>query len=205
LATDEGYELDKATFSGRGTVTDNEDGTLTLGGVTSAGQLSVAFKLKQYEITTSTSIGGGISPASVTLAHGSSQIFTLAIDEGYELDEAIFSGGGTVVDNSDGTLTLAEVTSAGELSVEFIIVSGIQVTKNNAFTIYPNPTSGVIKTIGINSPYYHYTIHDLSGALMLRGNLSEEGNIDISKLKNGVYILTLKFLEIEESIKIIKN
>ncbi|MDY0349351.1 MAG: T9SS type A sorting domain-containing protein, partial [Tenuifilaceae bacterium] len=170
-----------------------------------AGQLSVAFKLKQYEITTSTSIGGGISPASVTLAHGSSQIFTLAIDEGYELDEAIFSGGGTVVDNSDGTLTLAEVTSAGELSVEFIIVSGIQVTKNNAFTIYPNPTSGVIKTIGINSPYYHYTIHDLSGALMLRGNLSEEGNIDISKLKNGVYILTLKFLEIEESIKIIKN
>ncbi|MDD2550174.1 MAG: right-handed parallel beta-helix repeat-containing protein, partial [Bacteroidales bacterium] len=96
LAIDEGYELDEATFSGSGTVVNNTDGTLTLGGVTSAGQLSVAFKLKQYEITTSTSIGGGISPASVTLAHGSSQTFTLAIDEGYELDEATFSGSGTV-------------------------------------------------------------------------------------------------------------
>ncbi|MGD9679345.1 MAG: T9SS type A sorting domain-containing protein [Vulcanibacillus sp.] len=204
LSFDEGYELDVASFSGSGTVSDNEDGTITLSNVITSGELSVTFKLKQYEITTSTSLGGSISPTTTTIEHGGSQVFTLTFDNGYELDEATYSGNGTVSDNEDGTITLSNVISGGELSIIFAITSGLNHVENTII-IYPNPTTGYLKIIGVDLVGYSYTISDLSGMELFNGNFSNNNDIDISEIEKGTYILTLKSSENKESIKIIKN
>lgn len=203
LTFDDGYELDEAAYSGTGTVTDNEDGTITLSNVTSSGELSVTFVLKQYEITTSTNTGGSISPTNATIEHGNNQLFTLTFDERYELDEATFSGSGTITDNENGTITLSNVKSVGELAISFAIVSGIDVLENT-FSVYPNPTSGLIKIIGLDFLDYAYIISDISGRIMLKDNLSGKEDIDISKLEKGTYILTIKASQTVKSIKLIK-
>ncbi|OFX68794.1 MAG: hypothetical protein A2X14_12865, partial [Bacteroidetes bacterium GWD2_33_33] len=86
------------------------------------GELNVTFNvLPNVDITTSASTGGSISPTNANIEYGGSQIFTLTFNEGYEFDEATFSGSGNVTDNQDGTITLSNVTSDGELSITFVI------------------------------------------------------------------------------------
>jgi len=59
------------------------------------------------------------------------------------------------------------------------------------FLIYPNPTSKVLKISNLNS-YEEYKIFDISGKEISNGNISNNENINIENLTNGVYFLKFK-------------
>ncbi|MBI9066570.1 MAG: T9SS type A sorting domain-containing protein [Salinivirgaceae bacterium] len=64
---------------------------------------------------------------------------------------------------------------------------------NNSFYIYPNPASDIINidTYTNSIGNIHYKIYNLSGLVMLGGNLSNNGAINISNLNDGFYIIEL--------------
>ncbi len=72
--------------------------------------------------------------------------------------------------------------------------------------IYPNPTSNYlfIELPTVNNDLY--SIYDINGRLLLKGDLASENNrIDISKLNSGVYILKVSTLRGEVLKRILKN
>ena len=82
---------------------------------------------------------------------------------------------------------------------------GIADQSSTAFTFYPNPTSGLI-SITANQEINSVLVANLLGQqVMLEKNL-ENGLIDLSSLKTGVYMLRVAFEDgSNESFKIIKE
>ncbi|MDY6799737.1 MAG: T9SS type A sorting domain-containing protein [Bacteroidota bacterium] len=204
LAVNNGYEINEISYSGTAILTDNQDGTITLSEVTTSGELSVTLILKQYDITTSVNTGGSISPASATIEYDASKTFTLTFNDGYELDDATFSGNGNVIVNNDSTVTLNNVKSEGELNIVFTLISGIEII-DNELSVYPNPTKGLIKINSNNLLNSNsFTVLDIAGRVKHSGSFSENGEIDISNLNKGTYILRIKTSKEIKSIKFIK-
>lgn len=58
--------------------------------------------------------------------------------------------------------------------------------------IYPNPAKNEVFVKLNNSENAQYEIHDISGRLILKGILSSDGKINVEKLINGNYIITLE-------------
>jgi hypothetical protein len=75
--------------------------------------------------------------------------------------------------------------------------------------IYPNPTSGILKVEILNLPNGAKTdlkIYNLSGLeLINRQDLPSVFELDISRLKDGIYILRIAINETGANWKIIKN
>jgi hypothetical protein len=76
--------------------------------------------------------------------------------------------------------------------------------KLNPFRVYPNPTSGKVTLAGINkSEKISISVYNQIGELVKeQEQISENGQIDLSKFSSGVYFLKINF---NESIKIIKK
>jgi uncharacterized Ntn-hydrolase superfamily protein len=62
---------------------------------------------------------------------------------------------------------------------------------DNLFQVYPNPANDQMTIKSLNEEEYRYKILDLSGKILLQGNLSNEEILDLSKFTNGNYILEL--------------
>lgn len=62
---------------------------------------------------------------------------------------------------------------------------------SSPFLIYPNPSSDFIQVSNLNSPE-DYKIFDILGKEILKGNISNNENISIKNLTNGIYILKFK-------------
>jgi hypothetical protein len=75
--------------------------------------------------------------------------------------------------------------------------------------VYPNPNKGLIKIDVANMPLDPVTelsLYGLSGnQLLIRRNFDSYSEIDISHLKNGIYILRIKINETLFDWKIIKG
>lgn len=82
---------------------------------------------------------------------------------------------------------------------------------NNQLVIYPNPSSSIINIqfLEKNSFPVEYHIVNLLGEIVLQGKLtfenSNKGNIDISNLTDGIYLIKLNNSKFFHSAKIIKN
>ncbi|MCK9532835.1 MAG: DUF1566 domain-containing protein [Gammaproteobacteria bacterium] len=72
-----------------------DGGTYTTGAITADCTVTAAFSPNSYTVSTSAGPGGEISPASRTVSHGSTAIFTVTPDSGYQI---------VSVDGCDGTL-----------------------------------------------------------------------------------------------------
>ena len=60
--------------------------------------------------------------------------------------------------------------------------------------VYPNPTDGCFKIImpeGVSTGHPYYLIYDLNGVLINEKSLSEETDVDIGNMPNGVYLLKI--------------
>jgi hypothetical protein len=85
------------------------------------------------------------------------------------------------------------IESTEPLSNEEIIVK-------NKKTIYPNPSSGSIRILGIYEEK-SYKIYNLMGAEVIKGSINFNENIEIRNLTEGLYFLklengnTLKFIK----------
>ena len=84
------------------------------------------------------------------------------------------------LDDFDTSIEDAEILS----NYEEIIVK-------NKKTIYPNPSSGSIRILGIYEKQA-YKIYNLMGAEVLKGSINFNENIEIQHLKRGLYFLKLE-------------
>jgi len=74
-------------------------------------------------------------------------------------------------------------------------VNGIKEVHTNAIqklTVYPNPASNLLSLQYIaKSKTINYEVYDLTGRLVLKGNLNESNSISIQSLNSGLYIIKL--------------
>jgi hypothetical protein len=75
--------------------------------------------------------------------------------------------------------------------------------------VYPNPSKGLIKIDIVNLPLDSRTearLYDLSGTeLIVKKNFDNYYEMDINKLKDGIYILRIVINDVATDWKIIKN
>lgn len=61
-------------------------------------------------------------------------------------------------------------------------------------SVYPNPTDGSFRIImpeSIRNEHASYLIYDLSGVLLVEQALTDETDVDIGNMPNGVYLLKI--------------
>jgi photosystem II stability/assembly factor-like uncharacterized protein len=96
-------------------------------------------------------------------------------------------------------MTIMKTTSGGMVNTNPIFLS------NSSINIYPNPSSDFI-TINNNSEHATLQLFDINGKLILTKRLSaNENKLDISTIKNGLYIAKIISPDNVKTTKIIKN
>ena len=101
------------------------------------------------------------------------------------------------------------VYKIGNLDCDEIYINnhiGIDETTTETFSVYPNPTNGVITIVGTwraASPQsMEYTITNICGQIVMKGTISSDNQqINVSELSCGMYFIKIE----DKSIKIIKN
>ncbi|ARN78059.1 hypothetical protein BST97_08620 [Nonlabens spongiae] len=78
-----------------------------------------------------------------------------------------------------------------------------QVVKEG-FSLYPNPTNGLV-SIRTSSQIDRLSIHDLSGRLVQQPELDGSNRMDVSSLPTGVYLVTLKSVHGESTLKLVRE
>ncbi len=81
-------------------------------------------------------------------------------------------------------------TAENNPAVKSILTLINSLTGKGNFIIYPNPVSEILIVENPNYKIIHYVIYDINGRARLSGSL-ENGNINVSKLKSGLYILEI--------------
>ena len=71
------------------------------------------------------------------------------------------------------------------------------------FSVYPNPTNAIVNLALNNQENLIYNVYNLTGELVLTGNINEKTNFDVSNFSNGVYIISVP--ELNLSKKLVKN
>ncbi len=111
-----GYEVSGITVDG---TTRPVADSYTFTNVTADHTISVSFALKTYTINASAGPNGSISPSGpTTVDHGTSQTFTYAPAEGYEVNEVLVDGSRV---DSLSSYTFRNVTADHTISVTFSI------------------------------------------------------------------------------------
>lgn len=77
---------------------------------------------------------------------------------------------------------------------------GIEENTTPSISIFPNPSSDIIKVQGLLSSE-EYTIHTILGDVIQKGNISNDKHIDIRNLASGIYFLKFKNKSIKKFIK----
>ena len=86
--------------------------------------------------------------------------------------------------------------------IKLDIATGIDETALEGFSVYPNPTEGMLKLIGLEPTIIGLSIIDLSGKIVYVAK-NPEGQIDLSDLGTGIYFITVTTLEDKYIKKII--
>lgn len=81
---------------------------------------------------------------------------------------------------------------------------GLEDLPQKTVNIYPNPANEFI-WVSTDQMDMHYSIMDLSGKVVAKGNLNNEKKVDVQGLTTGIYILTLQNNTFSKQIKLIKR
>ncbi len=134
---------------------------------------------------------------------------------------------GNIVLNNDGSFVYSPYANFNGLdTLEYCIFDGYSLSLSNAVmltvngnhsgiedtanineivTVLPNPFNHEI-TIKTEMPFSQLSLFDLSGKCLLKKELRGTSYVaDLSFLKNGLYLLVLKFADSYQSVKIIKQ
>jgi len=85
------------------------------------------------------------------------------------------------------------------------LVSINDINKLNNINIFPNPVADIIN-VNVNNPQIkliYYNLFDIYGRTVKQGNIENNGNINISDYKEGIYVLQIKINNITINKKII--
>ena len=115
IATDAGYAIAGVTGCG-GSLSGTR---YTTQPVTADCSVNAAFTLLSYSVSANANEGGRISPATASIAHGSSAVFTLVPEAGYEIEAATGCDGAL----SGSSYTTGAITGACAVSATFRLKS----------------------------------------------------------------------------------
>ena len=208
------------TWTGAGTIVSPNVSSTAINGATSS----------DYTLTVANSCGTATSVVTttvntlpvVTLSTASINlqcvtINSVTLDGGSPLN-GIYSGNGVTagvfspatvgVGTYTITYTFTDANNCSNSASDNITVdacTGIQVLKTESFTIYPNPSNGVVV---INAPIFpaKVNVFDVNGKLVISQNITAmESLLDLSKVVNGIYQLTITTEQKSFNYKIMIN
>ncbi|CAN0491758.1 unnamed protein product, partial [Laminaria digitata] len=86
-----------------------------------------------------------------------------------------------------------------------IVISNVGLTENfSSFSLYPNPALGSVKIEAQPGQFEHYSLMDLSGSVLIKGRLNLNGktDLDLSKVKTGLYLIRLRGKQVQATQKL---
>jgi hypothetical protein len=141
-----------------------------------------------YIITATAGSNGSISPnGNVTVNQGGSKTFTFTPNSGYAIDQVLVDGVDNSTAKATGYYTFSNVNANHTIEVMFSSITGIEDMDLNQVKISPNPVKNKL-FIKSDLPIKKVEIYSLTGTLLI---LKHDiiGNISVSKLLKGVYIV----------------
>lgn len=104
-----------------------------------------------------------------------------------------------------------QITTNGCIDTsDCIVISGLglgldDLTANESITVYPNPSNGNF-TINSETPLKNISVANLTGQIVYSSTIDKNSlTIDLSEMKNGVYILKLEGENVQFTHRIIKQ
>lgn len=97
--------------------------TYTTGPIYADCTVSASFSLITYNVSTTTSVGGSITPPDQVVDHGSVASFTVTPDEGYSIDSVAGCGGALAGDTYTTAPIIADCTVSANFSLNTYLVS----------------------------------------------------------------------------------
>ena len=91
-----------------------------------------------------------------------------------------------------------------DFDISEMVSSSDDLTADLDVSIYPNPSSSFINIKGV-ADNYMYEVYDLTGRLIMNGEIDNESSLDISLVKQGKFFIKLKSNEAIKTISFIKN
>lgn len=161
----------------------------------------------QYNATTPTTVTWDVAGTNAAPINTSTVTIYLSRDLGVTFTEVLASG---IPNNGSASIMLPnEDIAVARLMVKadnniyfavnssfFSIKKGSMATsdvKTKAIAIYPNPAKNEVSVIANNkSQAAVYTIHDINGRIVSKGNVAVNGKINVEKLINGNYVLSVQ-------------
>ncbi len=71
-------------------------------------------------------------------------------------------------------------------------INEVHINTIQKLTVYPNPASNLLSLqYAAKSKYINYEVYDLTGRLVLKGNLNDSNTISINSLNAGLYIIKI--------------
>ena len=142
--------------------------------------------------------------------------------EGYTLQNGILTIDNNLIDNNPG-FALGSVTFSCEGNIYQLVTSVAEATyvrlntnvndclsasinendQNNLTQIYPNPASSDLNLLGEGA--FSYQISDMSGRILLQGEVNESDKIRIADLNAGVYNITCIAKNKVQTLRFIKQ
>jgi len=103
------------------------------------------YQIKTYTITSTAGANGTIAPLGThTYNHGSSQLYTITPNLGYEIDQVLVNGVNVQSAVTGGTYTFTNITANHTISASF---------KLKQYTLTLNPSTGSVSTPSITVTY----------------------------------------------------
>ena len=157
----------------------------SLGGTAEIDYMELMLKagIEEHSITTNIEGSGVVSPSGGTVFTGDEVTLNTYPNAGW-----VFQGWSGDIVSTENPLSIT-VTSNLNITATFV-QDGLSVDENeldNAFTVFPNPSSNGVFTIKSNTTEL-WEVYNLTGVKVLSG----KGNtIDISNFSHGMYIIKL--------------
>ncbi len=104
---------------------------------------------------------------------------------GAELPEGMNTIIWTITDNSGNTQTCSQ-----HITVDQYV--GIEALQQKGISVYPNPTSGILKFEYNNGYILNVKIYDLRGILIHQKKQPQNNIMNISSIENGTYLIRIK-------------
>lgn len=119
---------------------------------------------------------------------------------------AAYPNGGTATVTYSYTDAVTTCTNTATATITIDGCAGVEeVASINEVTVYPNPTSGLVKVANLTATT-SYVVIATTGQVVSAGELnSTEATIDLSNVESGIYLLQLKQENDAKTIRIIKQ
>jgi len=165
----------------------------------------VTFNVENSNGSLSATDGTSTLTSPATLEIDSNITFTATPDANYEVKEWKINNA-TVSNNASTELVIDNLAENTNVTVEFELITSIENINVNDYSIYPNPTSGIINFKFTEDSVQQIAISDITGKIIIKKtNINQNENIDLSNFTAGIYIAKIQINNDVLTTKIIKK